>query len=193
MLRVLSDGCLIEEARAGNQAAFGELVHRYQAKLQTILTGMVQNPEDAQDLMQEVLIKAHRGLRQFGASATFYTWLYRIAVNTCIDFRRSSRRRLTPVSLSEEILADAGFEPADTRADADPHRVAVVRELQERVNAAIAELPEPFRTAVVLRDIEGRTQQEIAEIMQCPLGTVKTRIHRGRLELRRALAPYVEP
>jgi RNA polymerase sigma-70 factor (ECF subfamily) len=153
---------------------------------------MVPNPEDARDLLQEVLLKAYRGLRHFCADASFYTWIYRIAVNTCIDFRRARGRTPATVSLAEESLADGDYEPVDTRWDADPHQALWLRELQAYVNQAIEALEEPFRTAVVLRDVEGRTQQEIAEIMGCPLGTVKTRIHRGRMELRSKLAPYGE-
>jgi RNA polymerase sigma-70 factor, ECF subfamily len=192
MLHTLSDLCLVNETVAGNPAAYGELVDRYQDKLHNILVGLVQNQEDARDLAQEVFIKAYRGLRTFCADATFYTWLYRIAVNTCIDFRRAARCRLAPVSLAEPTLAESDYEPVDTKWDSDPERVVAVDELQRHVHHAIESLAEPFRSAVWLRDIEGHSLLEIAATMGCPLGTVKTRVHRGRMELRRSLSPYVE-
>jgi RNA polymerase sigma-70 factor, ECF subfamily len=191
MFGALSDLGLVNETVAGNPAAYGELVNRYQDKLQHILVGLVQNQEDARDLAQEVFIKAYRGLRSFNAGATFYTWLYRIALNTCIDFRRSSRCRVAVTSLSEPLLTDSDYEPVDTRWYSDPERVLAVEELQWHVHRAIEELAEPFRSAVWLRDIEGCSLREMADIMRCPVGTVKTRVHRGRLELRRVLAPFV--
>jgi RNA polymerase sigma-70 factor (ECF subfamily) len=191
MLEALTDLGLVNATVAGNPAAYGELVNRYQEKLHHILVGLVQNQEDARDLAQEVFIKAYRGLRSFCADATFYTWLYRIAVNTCIDFRRSSRCRVASISLEEPLLAESDFEPLDTRWDSDPERVLAVEDLQRHVHQAIEDLAEPFRSAVWLRDIEGCSLQEMAALMHCPLGTVKTRIHRGRLELRRVLAPFL--
>jgi RNA polymerase sigma-70 factor, ECF subfamily len=192
VLKGLPDSILIRETKGGNEAAYGELLRRYQDKLYTIVYGLVPNREDALDLTQDVFIKAHGGMERFREDAVFYTWLYRIAVNTCIDFNRRRRRIQDPFSLDDEFLVESGFEPVDRSPTHDPERALANRELQAELHRGIESLSEPLRVAVLLHDVEGLSQKEIAEIMKCPLGTVKSRIQRGRCELRQRLSHLVE-
>jgi RNA polymerase sigma-70 factor (ECF subfamily) len=191
-LKSLPDSILVRETKGGNDLAYGELVRRYQDKLFTVVYGLVQNREDALDLTQEVFIKAHSGMDRFREDSVFYTWLYRIAVNACIDFNRRRRRVQDPFSLDDEFLSESGFEPVDVNPVSNPERALALKELRAHLHEAIDSLSEPLRVAVVLHDVEGLSQKEIADIMKCPLGTVKSRIQRGRYELRRKLSQLVE-
>jgi RNA polymerase sigma-70 factor (ECF subfamily) len=191
-LKALPDPILVRETKGGNDAAYGELLRRYQDKLYTVVYGLVQNREDALDLTQDVFIRAHAGIDRFREDAVFYTWLYRIAVNACIDFNRRRRRIGDPFSLDDEFLTESGFEPVDPSPTSDPEQVLANRELRATLHRAIESLSEPLRVAVLLHDVEGLSQKEIAEIMKCPLGTVKSRIQRGRCELRQKLSHLVE-
>jgi len=188
----IPDTVLVREAKAGNSEAFGHLIRRYQDKIYTIVFSQLSSREDALDLSQEVFLKAHRRLPDFREDCVFYTWLYRIAVNSCIDFARRRKRTQEPFSLEGEVLAQAGYEPVDERTHADPERSLVNKELGGRLRAAIMALQEPLRLAVILHDVEGLAQKEIAAIMGCPLGTAKSRIQRGRYELRERLKPYLD-
>jgi RNA polymerase sigma-70 factor (ECF subfamily) len=191
-LKALPDSILVRESKGGNHLAYSELVRRYQDKLFTVVYGLVQNREDALDLTQEVFIKAHAGMERFREDAVFYTWLYRIAVNACIDFNRRRQRTQDPFSLDDEFLVESGYEPIDCSPRSDPERSYANKELHASLHKAIDALSEPLRVAVLLHDVEGLSQKEIAEIMKCPLGTVKSRIQRGRQELRQKLALLVE-
>ncbi len=192
MLADLPDTLLVRDTKLGRQEAFGELVRRYQDKIYTIVYGQLLSREDALDLTQEIFLKAHRNLPNFREESIFYTWIYRISVNTCIDFARRRKRAQEPFSLEGEVLTEAGFEPVDERPTTDPERAAVNREMGALLQRWIQQLPEPLRMAVILHDIEGLPQKDIAAIMGCPLGTVKSRIQRGRFELRDRLKPYLE-
>jgi RNA polymerase sigma-70 factor (ECF subfamily) len=191
-LGALPDSLLVREAKQGSEPAFGELIRRYQDKIYTIVFGQLLSREDALDLTQEVFLKAHGKLGLFREDSIFYTWLYRIAVNTCIDFARRRRRGQDPVPLEGELLGEIGYEPVDARVSVDPERSLVNKELGTLLRSFIQALPEPLRMAVILHDIEGLPQKEIAAIMGCPLGTVKSRIQRGRSELRDRLQPYLD-
>ncbi len=169
-LKELPDAILVRETKGGSDLAYGELIRRYQDRLFTVVYGLLLNREDA----------------------VFYTWVYRIAVNACIDFKRRRQRAQDPFSLDDEFLAEAGYEPVDERPSSDPERVFANKEMRARLHLAIDALSEPLRVAVLLHDVEGLSQKEIAEIMKCPLGTVKSRIQRGRSELRHRLAHLVE-
>jgi len=188
----LPENLLVREAKRGSEAAFGELIRRYQDKIYTIVFGQLQSREDALDLTQEVFLKAYAKLGLFREDSIFYTWLYRIAVNSCIDFARRRRRVQDPVPLEGELLGEVGYEPVDARVGADPERSLVNKELGALLRSLIQALPEPLRMAVILHDIEGLPQKDIAAIMGCPLGTVKSRIQRGRFELRERLQPYLD-
>jgi RNA polymerase sigma-70 factor, ECF subfamily len=192
-LRGDADSYLVREARAGAPEAFSELVRRYQNRIYAIVSGMVSDPEDVLDLVQETFIKAYMGLGRFRQEAGFYTWLHRIAIHCCIDYSRKRKRRQEPLPLEQYLQRDPGAEPQDTSPSRDPERAVLNLHLRAAIRTALQELREPFRTAVILRDIEDLSQEEIARITGCSLGTAKTRIHRGRLLLREALRPFIQP
>jgi RNA polymerase sigma-70 factor (ECF subfamily) len=186
------DAILVREARGGDSGAYGELVRRYQDRVYTITYGLIQNHEDALDLTQDVFLRAHGSLRQFREESVFYTWLYRIVLNACIDYNRRKKRSPQPCSLDDPVLGETGFEPSDGRTAHQPDRALENKELGRLLRRAIERLPEPQRIAVVLHDIEGLQHKEIATLLNCPIGTVKSRIQRGRNELRLMLLPFVE-
>jgi RNA polymerase sigma-70 factor, ECF subfamily len=187
------DANLVREAQAGVAGAYSELVRRYQDRIYTVITGMVSAREDALDLTQETFLKAYTGLSRFRHDAGFYTWLYQIAVHLCIDHNRKRKRHLEPLPLDRNLLLDLGAEPEDPSPGRNPERVTINLHLRAAIHAALQRLSEPFRTAVILHDIDGLSQEEIATITQCPLGTAKSRIQRGRRQLRELLRPFVQP
>ncbi|MBI3945963.1 MAG: sigma-70 family RNA polymerase sigma factor [Armatimonadetes bacterium] len=187
---VVPDDALVARARAGEQDAFETLVRRYQDRVYTIIHGFVRDPEDALDLTQDTFVKAYQALGRFRGGASFYTWVYRIAVNNCKDAlrRRASRPWL---SLEDEHFQELGFEPAADPGN-DPAEVVEADEMRVVVRRAVAMLPEKLRAAITLHDLEGIPQQEVARILGCPLGTVKSHVFRGRARLRKLLRRYVE-
>jgi RNA polymerase sigma-70 factor (ECF subfamily) len=187
-----ADAALLRAAREGDANAYGRLIQCYQDRIYSLVLSYVSDREDALDLTQEIFVKAYRGLAGFRSDSGFYTWLYRIAVRHCIDFRRRRQRQGETVRLDGELLGEIGLEPADTAPTSDPERMMLSRTMSAAIRKGLQALAEPFRTAVILHDIEGLPQDEIARIMGCPLGTVKSRIQRGRTHLRRSLAAYVE-
>jgi RNA polymerase sigma-70 factor (ECF subfamily) len=187
-----ADAPLVRAARDGDADAYGRLVERYQERIHALVRSYAANPDDALDLTQEIFVKAYRGLPTFRADAGFYTWLYRIAVCHCIDFRRRRQRGGETISLDGEMLAELGFEPADTAPSSDPERMAINRHLHGAIRDALQALGEPFRTAVILHDVEGLSQEDVARITGCALGTAKSRIQRGRMQLRRRLGSLVD-
>jgi RNA polymerase sigma-70 factor, ECF subfamily len=195
-LRTLSrdaDESLVREARAGASSAYSELVRRYQDRIYTVISGMVTGREDALDLTQETFLKAYTGLDRFRQDAGFYTWLYQIAVHLCIDYNRKRKRHQEPLPLDRNLFHDLGVEPEDPSPNRNPERVTINLHLRAAIHTALQRLPEPFRTAVILHDIEGLSQEEIAAITRCRLGTAKSRIQRGRRQLRELLRPFVQP
>jgi RNA polymerase sigma-70 factor (ECF subfamily) len=191
-LAEMPDSLLVREAKGGNAEAYGELVSRYQDKVFTVIYGQIGSREDALDLTQDVFIRAHGAIGRFREDAVFYTWLYRIAVNACIDYLRRRKRVQQPFSLDGEVLAGLGYEPVDESPFVDPERVLENSELRVALRTAIDSLSEPLRVAVLMHDVEGLSQKEIADLLKCPLGTVKSRIQRGRMELRQKLAHFVD-
>jgi RNA polymerase sigma-70 factor (ECF subfamily) len=187
------DANLVREAQAGAPWAYSELVRRYQDRIYTVICGMVSAREDALDLTQETFLKAYTALDRFRQDAGFYTWLYQIAIHLCIDHNRKRSRYQEPLPLDRSLLQDLGAEPQDTSPAGDPERAAINVHLRAAIHAALRRLAEPFRTAVILHDIEGLSQKEVASILACPLGTAKSRIQRGRRQLRELLRPFVHP
>src|SRR5437016_4401336 len=141
------DLILVREARGGDSRAYGELVRRYQDRVYTLIYGLIQNHDDALDLTQDVFVRAHGSLARFREEAVFYTWLYRIALNACIDFNRRKKRSVEPFSLDGDLLSDTGFEPSDLRSSSQPERALENKELGRLLRRAIAGLPEPLRVA----------------------------------------------
>ena len=179
------DQLLIQRSLAGQTDAFGELVLRYQDRLYHSVYLMVSSPEDARDLTQEAFVHAFRRLDSFRGDSAFYTWLFRIAVNATISFRRKAARRKT--YSVESVREASGNEPIDGNDGTRPSARMETHEQQRIVRAALEELSEEFRTALVLTEIEGLSYEDAAEAVGCPIGTIRSRIHRARNELREKL------
>lgn len=174
-----SDKKLVERVQKGDKGAFDLLVLKYQHKIVNLIMRYVRDPELALDISQEAFIKAYRALPRFRGDSAFYTWMYRIAVNTAKNHLAAQRRRPMDVELDlqdpEQYDLHAKLKETDT-----PEGVTLSNELKETVERAIAALPEDLRTAIILRELEGMSYEEIAETMECPVGTVRSRIFRAR-------------
>jgi len=180
-----TDAELVRQARQGDRNAFQELVERYQRKVYAMLLGMLHDHETAWEASQETFIKALRSLEHFKGEASFYTWLYRIAVNVAIDLqRREGRRPLVGVA-DETIEAQETVREELRRTD--PFRAVRNRELGERVRAAIEQLTPEHRAAILLREVEGLSYQEISRVMGVAKGTVMSRLHYARKKLQALL------
>jgi RNA polymerase sigma factor (sigma-70 family) len=183
---------IVRRVQAGDVAAFDRIVEKYRERVFGIVYHMTSNREDAADLAQEAFIKAFQSIHRFGGQASFFTWLYRIAVNTTSSHLRKSRLR-SFFSL-EQIDLDAPLsrEVVEALTDkTDGERDAYVRELQEKLNDAMQKLSIPHRTVVTLFEIEGLSHQEIADVMACSIGTVRSRLHYAKQLLQAELQPYL--
>ncbi len=190
------DTALVERCRAHDQAAFNEVVSRYKNKVYNYLFRMMGNPADAEDLTQEVFVRLYTSLDSFRSQSSLNTWLFRIAGNLCIDyFRRSKKHRAIAFSLDEPLggeTADggeAGHELPDRTYE--PHRLLEQQELSAQIQEALAQMPEKLRAVLLLHDIEGMPYEEIAQVVGCPLGTVKSRLFNARVQLRQRLTGYL--
>ncbi len=174
-----SDKKLVKRVQKGDKGAFDLLVLKYQHKIVNLVMRYVRDPELALDITQEAFIKAYRALPRFRGDSAFYTWMYRIAVNTAKNHLAAQRRRPMDVELDmqdpEQYDLHAKLKETDT-----PEGVTLSNELKETVERAIASLPEDLRTAIILRELEGMSYEEIAQTMECPVGTVRSRIFRAR-------------
>lgn len=176
---------LIRSTLAGQTASFGELVLKYQDRLYNTLYRVLGSAEDARDVVQDAFVQAFLKLESFRGSAAFYTWLYRIAFNLAM----SHRRRQRPTASLDFSRSEHGVEPVDGQPTPDAH---VARHDRARlVHAALAELAAEFRQVIVLRELEGCRYEEIAEILELPIGTVRSRLFRARIALRDRLAPML--
>jgi RNA polymerase sigma-70 factor, ECF subfamily len=186
------DQQLVARAQRGEKHAFELLVGKYQRRLLRLISRLVRDPAEAEDVTQEAFIKAYRALPQFRGDAAFYTWLYRIGVNTAKNFLVSNGRK--PPSSTEKDAEEAEtFEDAGQLRDINtPESLLMSRQVAEAVNAAMARLPEELRSAVTLREIEGLSYDEIAEVMNCPIGTVRSRIFRAREAIAAELRPLLD-
>ncbi len=186
----LAEAELVALAQRGDAAAFEELVLRCQDRVHNACYRLCGNEAEAADLTQSTFLKAYRALGRFELRAGFFTWVFRIAVNLALSQRRQTRRR--PRLVADDSDGQTRLEPASDREQDDPRGRALQRERHERLAAALQRLDEEFRAAVILKDIENLDYAAIAEILQTPIGTVKSRIHRGRLALRAMLADLDE-
>jgi RNA polymerase sigma-70 factor (ECF subfamily) len=189
------DAPLVERVRRGDQKAFELLVVKYQRRIERLIGRMVRDADLVQDLAQETFLRAYRALPQFRGESAFYTWLYRIAVNTAKKALVELRREpvVTEAALMPAGDADETFRPEAEPIDPEtPDAVLASREIAAAVNAAIERLSEDLRQAVVLREIEGLSYEEIAEIMNCPIGTVRSRIFRAREAIAQRLRPLLD-
>jgi RNA polymerase sigma-70 factor, ECF subfamily len=180
------DGELVEASRRGDREAFRVLFERYFRRVVAIATGMLRNREDSLDVAQETFIKAYQNLRSFKGDSTFYTWLYRITVNLCIDAQRREARhaRASGETGAPELLVS---ESANESPESDPYAILKNRELGARVIAALDELTAEHRAVIVLREVEGLSYEEISNVMQCAKGTVMSRLHYARKRLQSRL------
>jgi RNA polymerase sigma-70 factor, ECF subfamily len=185
-----SDGELVERARKGDRDAFRELVERYQRKIATLALGMLRNREDALDVVQETFTKAFQSLDRFKGDAGFYTWTYRIAVNLCIDHQR--REAKMPLATpdpheSGDRAADPVALLVDGAEQGDPFQRTLDSEIARRLSEAIAELTPEHRAVILLREVDGLSYEEISRVLDCPKGTVMSRLHYARRQLQERL------
>jgi RNA polymerase sigma-70 factor (ECF subfamily) len=183
---------LVRQAQAGDLAAFDQLVRRYQERIYATVYHMTSNHEDAADLAQESFVKAHQALRTFKGDSSFFTWLYRIAVNKTINFLKQRKHR-GHLSLNDlDFHAERDPDILALISDKTPHRDAALRELQERLNAALQKLSEEHRMVVTLHDIQGMRHEEISQIMNCNVGTVRSRLFYARQQLQVHLSDLIQ-
>jgi RNA polymerase sigma factor (sigma-70 family) len=183
---------LVRRARKGDLAAYDDLVKRYQERIYATIYHMTSNHEDANDLAQDSFIKAFQALKSFKGGSTFYTWLYRIAVNKTINFLKQRKNR-THMSLNDiDFNAEHDTDLIALISEKTPRRDAGLNELQKKLNEALLKLSEPHRLVVVLHDVQGQSHEEIAEIMDCNIGTVRSRLFYARQQMQAELADYLK-
>ncbi|MCP8899198.1 RNA polymerase sigma factor RpoE [Gilvimarinus xylanilyticus] len=186
-----TDQQLVERVQKGDKRAFDLLVIKYQHKIYSIIGRYVRDQAEVQDVAQEAFIKAYRALAKFRGDSAFYTWLYRIAINTAKNHLVSRSRR--PPSSDVEVDEAEFYSGSDLLKDADtPESALMCEEIQRAVDKSISELPEDLRSAVTLREMEGLSYEDIAAIMDCPVGTVRSRIFRAREAIDKNIQPLLE-
>jgi RNA polymerase sigma-70 factor (ECF subfamily) len=185
-----SDKDLVLLAREGDVSAYSELVTRYQKKIYALVYNMTSHREDAEDLVQDVFVKAFASLKSFQGNSSFYTWVYRIAVNRTINFlkKRSRRAGMSLDDMDQGVERDPAYVELSSRES--PVRDATLSELQEKMNAALQTLSEKHRAVVVMHDIQGIPHEEIARVLDCSEGTVRSRLFYARQHLQRELAEF---
>ncbi|MGC9941984.1 MAG: sigma-70 family RNA polymerase sigma factor [Verrucomicrobiota bacterium] len=187
------EGDLVRRAREGDLSAYDDLVKRYQERIYATVYHMTANHEDANDLAQDAFIKAFSALKSFKGGSSFYTWLYRIAVNKTINFLKQ-RKNKYHLSLNDlDFNAENDPDLVALVSHKTPQRDAGLSELQKKLNEALMKLSESHRMVVVLHDVQGQSHDEIAEIMGCNIGTVRSRLFYARQQLQGFLAEYIKP
>ena len=186
------DRQLVARAQSGDKQAYGLLVEKYQRKLARLLSRFIRDPAEVEDVTQEAFIKAYRALPAFRGDSAFYTWLYRIGINTAKNYLMAMGRR-APTSTEVEAEEAEGFEEGEQLRDINtPESVLLSNEIAETVNSTIEQLPEELRTAIQMREIEGMSYEDIAKAMDCPIGTVRSRIFRARDAIAERLRPLLD-
>lgn len=186
------DQALVERVQNGDKAAFELLVAKYHRKILRLISRLVRDPVEVEDVAQEAFIKAYRALSLFRGESAFYTWLYRIAINTAKN-HLASRARRAPTSTEADAEEAETFGDADNLRDINtPESVLMSKQIAETVNTAMAGLPEELRMAISLREIDGLSYEEIAAMMDCPIGTVRSRIFRAREAIAAKLRPLLD-
>jgi RNA polymerase sigma-70 factor, ECF subfamily len=185
------DQQLVERAQRGDKQAFELLVSKYQRKLARLLSRFIRDATEVEDVTQEAFIKAYRALPTFRGDSAFYTWLYRIGINTAKNYLVAMGRR-APTTTDIDSEEAEGFEDGEQLRDLNtPENEMMSRQVAETVNQTLEELPEELRTAITLREIEGLSYEDIANIMNCPIGTVRSRIFRAREAIAERLRPLL--
>lgn len=183
---------MVRQAQKGDLAAYDELVRRYQQRIYATVYHMTSNHEDANDLAQEAFIKAYQALKTFKGGSSFYTWVYRIAVNKTLNFLKQRKNR-TAMSLNDlDFSAENDPDLVALISEKTPRRDAVLSELQQKLNEAMQQLSETHRLVVTLHDVQGLAHEEIAEIMECNVGTVRSRLFYARQQLQGSLVDYLK-
>ena len=185
------DLAIVKRVQAGDDAAFNLLVRKYQHKVANLVARYVYDSGDVEDVAQEVFVKAYRAIGGFRGDSAFYTWLYRIAINTAKNHLVAQSRRppQTDVDVQDAEMIEAG---RNLREMETPESSLLSRELAQRITSAVRDLPEELRTAITLREMEGLSYEEIATVMDCPIGTVRSRIFRAREAIDQQLAPLLK-
>ena len=185
------DRQLVARAQAGDKRAFELLVEKYQRKLARLLSRFIRDPAEVEDVTQEAFIKAYRALPAFRGDSAFYTWLYRIGINTAKNYLMAMGRR-APTSTEVEAEEAEGFDEGEQLRDINtPESLLLSSEIAATVNSTIEQLPEELRTAIQMREIEGMSYEDIAKAMDCPIGTVRSRIFRAREAIAEQLRPLL--
>jgi RNA polymerase sigma factor (sigma-70 family) len=191
-LSELEDAVLVRSSQEGDLRAFDELVRRYQQRVYATVYHMTSNHEDADDLTQESFIKAFKALKRFKGDSSFYTWVYRIAVNRTINFLKQRNRRSFHMSLNDmDMQVEKDADLLMFISDKTPRRDIRLNELQEKLNEALMKLSETHRLTVTLHDIQGMSHEEIGKIMDCNTGTVRSRLFYARQQLQAYLSEYL--
>ena len=186
------DQQLVARAQSGDKQAYGLLVEKYQRKLARLLSRFIRDPAEVEDVTQEAFIKAYRALPAFRGDSAFYTWLYRIGINTAKNYLMAMGRR-APTSTEVEAEEAEGLEEGEQLRDINtPESLLLSNEIAETVNSTIEKLPEELRTAIQMREIEGMSYEDIAKAMDCPIGTVRSRIFRAREAIAEQLRPLLD-
>jgi RNA polymerase sigma-70 factor, ECF subfamily len=190
------DLTLVKRVRGGDQRAFKLLVERYQRKVYAVALGMLKNREDAMDVSQEAFVKVYKYLDHFKGDSSFYTWLYRITVNVCIDvLRKRAGSGGEAVEYDESVpmdLSEANIGALGTRLGTNPQKSALRRELAEKIQEALAQVPEKHRAILLLREVEGMSYEDLSRTLEIPKGTVMSRLFHARAKVQKILSEYLE-
>jgi len=193
---VADDLTLVQRVRTGDQRAFKTLVERYQKKVFSVAVGMLKDREEARDVSQEAFVKVYKYLDHFKGDASFYTWLYRITVNICIDvMRRKGTSKGDQVEFDETIQLDtteANLGALGSKLGTNPQKAMLRKELADKIQAALAEVPEKHRAILLLRELEGMSYEDLARTLEIPKGTVMSRLFHARLKVQKVLSEYLE-
>ncbi len=187
----LADQVLVARVQNGDKAAYDLLVLRYQHRIVNLVGRFVRDPADAMDIAQEAFIRAYRALPSFRGDSAFYTWIYRIAVNTAKNHLASQARRASEASVDIDDATQFATEGA-LRDEATPDRLLLRDEVHRTIVAALEDLPDELRTAITLRELDGMSYEDIAQAMDCPIGTVRSRIFRARDAINKRIAPLLK-
>jgi RNA polymerase sigma-70 factor (ECF subfamily) len=182
----VTDEELVRRSKEDDERAFGELVSRYESKVYSLALRMVRNPEDAEDVLQDTFLRAYRGIKSFQGASTFSTWIYRITANSAL--MRLRKKQLPTVSIEDQDERETPVNIADWTPG--PVEQLMTQELQQEMDAAIQSLPPEFQQVFILRDVEEKSNAEVAEILDLSVAAVKSRLHRARLKVRNRLAGY---